>query len=169
MKLNIIELRDMVADAVRQVVREAKKDPKLPAPRSEESIAAERKRRLTGLPGYANCDVLDMSKPLGKRNLAKRQGQANTGNWTSEAVQLAEPSQQRVQLSVGELIDLVTGTGADAESATAAVNRWLEKRGMVDPVANGLNDPTELGIEAKNEAIRHLVRLVVAEEIRVRR
>ena len=84
MKLNIIELRDMVARAVRQTVREAKKA-KLPAERSEESVIAQRDRQVRALPGYAHSVPLDMSKPLGKRSRTRRQGASNIGNWTSES------------------------------------------------------------------------------------
>ncbi len=111
MKVSIKELRDMVAEAVRRTVSEAKKKPKELPQHSEESVIAQRDRHVRALPGHAHGEVLDMAKPLGKRNLAKRQGAAGMGNWTSE-------SKAR---------------------------------------------------ERKVEAIRALVRLVVAEEIRLRR
>jgi metal-responsive CopG/Arc/MetJ family transcriptional regulator len=38
-----------------------------------------------------------------------------------------------------------------------------------DPAADGLDDPAALGMESRNEAVRRLVRMVVREEIRVRR
>lgn len=95
MKVSITELRDMVAAAVRQTISEAKKKPKLAASQSEESIVAQRERQLTALPGYAHGEVLDMSKPLGKANLAKRQGATGIGNWTSEGLSPDSPRDVR--------------------------------------------------------------------------
>lgn len=177
MKINIMELRDMVATAVRQTIAEAKKKPKMAAPRSEESIEAQRKRQLTGLPGYAHGGVLDMSKPLGKRNLAKRQGAAGMGNWTSEST---VPGPSGGDDVVQKIIATLVKSGMPHEKAariapelaysvmapsTPGLAKAKPGNRMVDPAAHGMDDPAELGIEAKHEAIRHLVRLVVAEEI----
>jgi len=115
MKVSITELRSMIVEAVRRTVSEAKKKPKLAAPQSEESINAARARQLQGLPGYQHGEVLDMSKPLGKANLLKRQGATGIGNWTSESLSPDSPR------------------------------------------------------DVKFEAIRALVRMIVAEEIRLRR
>lgn len=109
MKVSITEFRDMVAEAVRRTVREAKKKPRDVAPRSEESIAAERDRHVRGMPGYAHGDVLDMSKPLGKDNLAKRQGAANMGNWTSESKRHVESIRALVRMIVDEEIRVIRG------------------------------------------------------------
>lgn len=84
MKINIVELREMVARAVRLSLSEARKA-KLPAARSEESVEAERGRHVRGLPGYAHSEPLDMSRPLGRRSRTRRQGASNIGNWTSES------------------------------------------------------------------------------------
>ena len=185
-KVNIIELRDMVAAAVRQTVAEAKR-PKLPAPRSEESIAAQRARRLTGLPGYEHGEVLDMSKPLGKKNLAKRQGAANMGGWTSESrlvegidglkaefdkrlyTLLSKHPELNYELhKIAEVVGKIVSSRSDGP---AHGDRGFPRRdrGPVDPGENGLDDPGELGIEQQREAVRHLIRRIVAEEIRVGR
>lgn len=184
-KVNIIELRDMVAAAVRQTVAEAKK-PKLPAPRSEDSIAAERARRLTGLPGYENGEVLDMSKPLGRKNLAKRQGAANIGGWTSESrlvegiedlkrefdkrlsTLLSKHPELKYELhKIAEVVGKIVSSGLPAGHGERGSSKGAH--GLVDPASNDLDDPEELGIEQQREAVRHLVRRIVAEEIRVRR
>lgn len=112
MKITITEFRDMLAEAVRRTVSEhlaeARGKKKITAPRSEESIESERERRLRGLPGYANGEVLDMSKPLGKKNLAKKQGAANFGNWTSESARI-EGMKALVRMVVDEEIRIRRG------------------------------------------------------------
>ncbi len=102
MKISITEFRDMVAEAVRRTVREAKKKPKELPQRSEESIEAQRERQ-TRATGYRHAAVLDMSRPLGKNNLAKKQGATGMGNWTSESV---DPSDLRVE-AIRQLVRLI--------------------------------------------------------------
>ncbi|HEU5118679.1 MAG TPA: hypothetical protein VFT74_18945 [Isosphaeraceae bacterium] len=109
MKISISEFRDMIAEAVRRTVSEAKKKPKLTAPQSEESILAQRDRQVRGLPGYAHGEVLDMSKPLGKRNRAKKQGAANMGNWTSESRMSEDAVRALVRMIVAEEIRVGRG------------------------------------------------------------
>lgn len=107
MKVSISELRDMVAEAVRRTVSEAKKKPKELPPQSEESVIAQRDRHVRALPGYAHGEVLDMSKPLGRKNRAKRQGASNMGNWTSESRdRKVEAIRALVRLVVAEEIRL---------------------------------------------------------------
>lgn len=178
MKVNIIELRDMIAAAVRQTVAEAKK-PKLAAPRSEESISAERDRRLTGLPGYAHGDVLDMSKPLGRKNLAKRQGNANMGGWTSEGRIVEGPDVAPIKREFHrKIIDLLNKHPDMRNELYDLMHVFLrlvdltgpQKYSRVNPEDHGLDDPSELDmVEQQREAVRLLVRRIVAEEIRVRR
>ena len=100
----------MVAAAVKQTIAEAKKKPKILPQHSEESVAANRSRATKGLPGYAHSDVLDLSKPLGKKNLAKRQGATGMGNWTSESHQRkVEAIKALVRLIVAEEISVNKG------------------------------------------------------------
>lgn len=117
MKITLSEFRDIVAAAVRVVVAEAKKKPKEIAPRSEESVLAQRDRAVRGLhghshmnpPGYSHGgDSLDFVKPLGKKNLAKRQGASGMGNWTSEARRV-EAIQRLVRMIVREEIKVSRG------------------------------------------------------------
>jgi len=168
MKVSITEFRDMVAEAVRRTLREAKKKD-IPQ-RSEESIAAERDRKIRALPGYAHGKVLDMSKPLGKRNLAKRQGASNMGNWTSES---ALPDMKIDNDQWEAITKILAAQGMDRNTAiqTAAKILKTQRHASVDPAQHGLDDPSALGIEAKRiqvEAVRQLVRMIVDEEVRVR-
>jgi hypothetical protein len=107
MKISIIELRDMVAKAVRQTVNEAKKKPKLTASRSAESNAAIKANATKGLPGYnhAENNLLDMSKPLGKNNRAKMQGASGIGNWTSESVEHKTVWHEAIAKLVSMIVD----------------------------------------------------------------
>lgn len=164
MKLNIVELRDMVAAAVRETISEAKKA-KVAAPRSEESIAAQRANQIRALPGYAHGEVLDMSKPLGKRNRLKRQGAANMGSWTSES---SDPGASGADARVAKVVDTLVRYGVSREKA-ARIAPELAHGVMAPPPTAGLDDPSELGIQVHHEAVRRLVRLIVAEEIRVAR
>jgi len=180
MKFTITEFRDMVAEAVRRTVREAKKAKDIP-PRSEESVEAQRERQVRSLPGYTHGQSLDMSKPLGKKNLAKRQGAANMGNWTSESVTVE--GTMNLTLSTEEISTLIRALHvAKSENQLPAdqvvpLMQKLDraksgrggKAGMVDPAQHGLDDPSELGMEQKTEAVRALVRMIVDEEVRVRR
>lgn len=91
MKISITELRDMVAETVSRVLAEApkkgsKRPPKDIPQRTEESEQEQRDRQVKALPGYAHSEVSDFSKPLGPLNRYKRQGAANIGGWTAEAI-----------------------------------------------------------------------------------
>jgi hypothetical protein len=168
MKITITEFRDMVAEAVRRTVQEARKPKEVP-PRSEESALAQRDRQVRGLPGYAHGNVLDMAKPLGKRNRAKRQGAANMGGWTSESrggrpmgkptPRPQPPAQQPpapIQASGGpdsRLMDILQSNGVPFDRAQQIVQQFQQ---------------TASPMEARTEAVRHLVRMIVREEIRVR-
>lgn len=172
MKISLPEFRDMVAEAVRRMVNEAKKKPREMAPRSEESIIAQRDRHVRALPGFSHGNVLDMSTPMGKKNLVKRQGASSMGNWTSEAM---EPPRPGAMGSSGgqHLVTMLLKNGVPKQQAVRLAQEiqaagWKQS-GINDPSSVGLDNPTELGMEAKNEAIRSLVRMVVDEEIRVRR
>ena len=57
MKVSITEFRDMIAEAVRRTLREAKRKPKDIPPRSEESILAQRDRAVRGLHGHTHSSV----------------------------------------------------------------------------------------------------------------
>jgi hypothetical protein len=192
MRINVIELRDMIATAVRQTIAEARKKPKIAAARSEESIAAQRERQLRGLPGHAHGRALDMSKPLGKRNLVKRQGASGMGNWTSEsrggrAIRLNSDPPGALPTSSPRA---ARGTapppaGPDIEAAHREFDRVLWGAAQADPgVRKHANDIARafaqamkvaagssgnIGPEESNEALRHLVRLIVSEEIRLAR
>lgn len=90
MKLGIVELRDMIAEAVRQTLEEApkkgsKRPPKDIPMRSVESELETRDRAVRGMPGYSHSEQNDFSKPLGPANIVKRQGASGMGGWTSEA------------------------------------------------------------------------------------
>lgn len=175
MKVSITEFRDMVAEAVRRTLREAKKKPKDVPPHSEESVAAKREKMVRALPGYAHGQVLDMSKPLGKRNVVKRQGQANMGSWTSESrVAEAPPGMSRGDMdpsdSIAGIVDILTSSGMSPKVANKVAIKIVarNRHASVAPGEHGLDDPAELGIEQKTEAIRHLIRMIVDEEVRVR-
>lgn len=187
MKLTIIELRDMVAQAVRQTIREAKRAPKTPAARSEESIRAERDRHVRGLPGYAHSEPLDMSKPLGKRNRVRRQGAANIGNWTSESrggrtmrlrTQPADDGSDYVER--GPLDHSIeepnAGTSHRPGGTPDAAKLWkiLTQNGVTSDKASAIvaqfgNSAFESRRLRSEHALRKLVRMVVAEEVRVAR
>lgn len=141
MKVSITELRDMIAETVRKTVSEARKPKEIPQ-RSEESTLAQRDRHVRSLPGYAHGEVLDMSKPLGRKNLAKRQGAANMGNWTSEG-----PTDARAR----RLSEVLEAHGIPRESIGRIVADLYPNRSMA------------------LESIRKLVRMIVREEIRVTR
>lgn len=170
MKLNILELRDMVAQAVRQTMREAKKA-KLPAERSEESVIAQRDRQVRGLPGFAHSKPLDMSKPLGKRSRTKRQGASNIGNWTSEAAfrhtpASADPVTNTPSGQRERFIQVMVSNGVDPKLA-----KKIASQAIVDS-GDDMGDPGQLGIDDRGiqeRAIRKLVGMVVDEEVRVRR
>jgi hypothetical protein len=178
MKISITELRDMVAQAVRRTVAEARKKTREVAPRSEESIQAQRDAQIRGLPGYAHGNVLDMSKPLGKRSRTKKQGAAGMGGWTSEgrrrmreddtgdaeATQV-HPQQGDLDRPSSMLMQVLQRNGVPFDKAQKIVSQFR----VNDPAAHDLDDPSELGIEERNEAVRRLVRMIVREEIRVRR
>lgn len=83
MKLTITEVRNLVAEVVRETVSEAKKKKEL-APRSEESVRAQRERQ-TRATGYSHEDAWDFSQPMGDANVVKKQGASGMGNWTKGA------------------------------------------------------------------------------------
>lgn len=161
MKITITEFRDMVAAAVRRTVAEARK-PKEIASRSEESIQAQRDAQLRGLPGYAHGEVLDMSKPLGKRNRTKKQGASNMGNWTSES-----------RLREADGIEDMPAVAPDSR-AKGMLLQTLQRHGIpfdkAQKIADELyaNDAAQ-GYDAKTEGLRRLVRMVVREQIRAKR
>jgi hypothetical protein len=162
MKITMLEFRDMVAEAVRRTIGEAKKKTKVTAPRSEESIAAQRDRQVRALPGYAHGEVLDMSKPLGKKNRAKRQGASGIGNWTSEAF---------VREDLGPDAVTITWPGSDGQSLSMDV-RGNSVQGMIQALVDAgvpQNQIKTTPANSKIEAIQMLVRKIVDEEIRVRR
>lgn len=111
MKITLSEFRDMVAEAVRRTISEAKKKPKEIPQQSDEAILAQRARQVRGLPGHSanppgyvhGGDQLDMSKPLGNKNLLKRQGASGMGGWTSEDRRI-EAVQRLVRMIVDEEI-----------------------------------------------------------------
>lgn len=171
MKITITEFRDMVAEAVRRTVQEARKPKEVP-PRSEESVLSQRDRQVRGLPGYAHGNVLDMARPLGKRSRTKKQGAANMGGWTSESrgsQTLAEPAPRSVPapqdngasasgMSGGgggpdaRLMNILTTNGVPFDRAQRIVTQFQQ---------------TASPMEARTEAVRRLVRMIVREEIRV--
>jgi len=167
MKLSIVELRDMVAQAVRQTVREAKKA-RLPAERSEESVVAQRDRQVRALPGYAHSKPLDMSKPLGRRNRVKRQGAANFGAWTSEsrggrAIPLRSPAPRAPAPTTGDeggagtdnrLLNIMIMNGVPPEQAQRIARQYQA-------------GPTEARRFYAETAVRKLVGMIVDEEVRV--
>jgi hypothetical protein len=81
MKLRMTELREMVREALRRSLTEAKRKPKdVPAQSKEAVLAAnDRKVRATG---YSHSPVNDFSEPLGDANLYKSQGASNIGGFT---------------------------------------------------------------------------------------
>lgn len=174
MKITITEFRDMVAEAVRRTVAEAKGKPKEVAPRSEESILAQRDAQVRGLPGYAHGNVLDMSRPLGKRNRAKKQGAANMGNWTSESRggrALGRSGARSTASLTGDEPGIPGQPGADRTSSM--LMQVLQRNGIPFDKAQRIvsqlrtDDPGAVGLEAQSEAVRRLVRMIVREEIRV--
>lgn len=88
MKFSIIEIRQMVSEAIRRAMTEASKKGKkvkITAPYSEELEESEDEKKIKGIPGYSLGDALDYSEPLGVANRTKRQGASSIGNWTSES------------------------------------------------------------------------------------
>lgn len=86
MKLRITELRDLVADAVRRTVSEARAKSRgkgIPS-RTDESELARRSKATKGT-GYSHADKSNFSRPLGHKNLYRRQGASNLGNYTAES------------------------------------------------------------------------------------
>lgn len=114
MKIRITELRDMVAEAVRRTLAEAPKKGSKRAPkdvpmRSEESEVEQRDRNVRGT-GYSHSDVNDFSKPLGPLNRYKRQGAANIGGWTSEAL----IKQKIKEMQIRKLVRMIVGEEVQA-------------------------------------------------------
>ncbi len=113
MKVSILELREMVAQAIRLTLTEAKSKkkkvvPPLPPMRSKSSIDSQKERQIRALPGRTHGGVLDMSQPLGKKSLTKRQGASGIGGWTTESRDHAmESIRALVRLIVAEEIRLL--------------------------------------------------------------
>jgi hypothetical protein len=176
MKITITEFRDMVAQAVRRTVREARK-PKEVAPRSEESVLAQRDRQVRALPGYTHADVLDMSKPLGKRSRTKKQGAANMGGWTSESRGgrvLGRPTPRGPAAPKpapqGQEEPAFSPSQPDGHVGNPDASRLMDiltKNGV--PFDRAQRIASEFGRETQAEAVRRLVRMIVREEISVRR
>lgn len=85
MKVTLLEMRNMVAVAVRQALSEAKRKPKEIPAITPEAEAEQREKKIRAT-GYSFSNQNDYSKPLGKANRLKKQGAANFGNWTSESI-----------------------------------------------------------------------------------
>lgn len=176
MRITMTEFRDMIANAVRRTVREARKPKEVP-PRSEDSVLAQRDRQVRSLPGYAHGDVLDMARPLGRRNRVKRQGAANMGGWTSEAREGRSPGKPTLRQPAPQdgggdeagtdpsidgpvsgpdarLMDILTANGVPFDRAQRIVQQFQQ---AASPQG------------AQTEAVRRLVRMIVREEIRVSR
>ena len=161
MRVNVSELREMIAEAVRQTVREAKKAKEVP-PVADEVIHAQRERMTRGLPGYALSKVLDMSKPLGRKSLPKRQGASNMGSWTSESVLREDES---MQSKVAVLVPILVQGGVPQDKAQELAKKIVAQMNPATGGTTGLSNPSSLGMES----IRKLVRMVVGEEVRVAR
>ncbi len=89
MRVGIDELRQMVAEAVRRALTEAKRKGRKPKDiptMTPEAEAKERSLKTRGMPGYSHSPSNDYSEPLGPANLLKRQGASNMGNWTAEGI-----------------------------------------------------------------------------------
>lgn len=114
MKISVTELRDMVAEAVRRTLKEAPKKGSKRAPkeirhRSVESEVEQRDRNVRAT-GYSHADAFDFSKPLGDKNLAKRQGASGMGGWTSEAV----VRQKIKEMQIRKLVRMIVGEEVQA-------------------------------------------------------
>lgn len=114
MKVKITELRDMVAEAVRRSLAEApkkgsKRAPKMVPPSSEEAEAFSRERNVRGMPGYAQSDANDFSKPLGSANIVKRQGASNMGGWTSESTTVGDIRRRIGEMQIRRLVRMIVG------------------------------------------------------------
>lgn len=92
MKVGMSELREMVREALRRsLFTEARgKKPKEVPAQSEESLAAQRDRRVKGT-GYTVSPQNDYSQPLGDANLYKSQGASNIGGFTGVGPQGGTP------------------------------------------------------------------------------
>lgn len=163
----------MVAEAIRNTIAEAKK-PKEVAPRSEESILAQRDAMVRGLPGYAHGNVLDMSKPLGKRNKVKKQGAANMGNWTSEARKPPSMDDGSDFIETDPLNhsieepNMYTGHRPGGTLAHSRLYKLMIQHGINPEKAQEIVTQFKVS-DTKSEAVRQLVRMIVREEIRVRK
>jgi hypothetical protein len=81
MKLNITEVRNLVAEVVREAITEAKSKKKEIPGRSEESIKAQREKQVRST-GYLHEPSYDFSQPLGDASIVKKQGASGMGGWT---------------------------------------------------------------------------------------
>ena len=85
MKVGIVELRNMVETAVRAAMNEAKKRGKSKEiPERTEKAEAERREKQVRATGYSHATSNDFQRPLGDKNLYKRQGASGMGGWTAE-------------------------------------------------------------------------------------
>lgn len=102
MKFTMKEVRELVAETIRQTLTEAKKKGKEIPGRSEESIAAQRKNQ-TRATGYSHSDPYDFSAPLGGASVPRKQGASGLGNWTTGSKVTAETKLRRlVRMVVAE-------------------------------------------------------------------
>lgn len=114
MKIRITELRDIVAEAVRRSLAEApkkgsKRAPKVVPPSSEEAEDFAREKNVRGMPGYAQSDANDFSKPLGDMNIVKRQGASNMGGWTSESTTVGDIRRRIGEMQIRRLVRMIVG------------------------------------------------------------
>ena len=160
MNVSIVELRNMIAEAVKIALRERriteKKEPKLPAPRSEEEANAQIGRRTRALPGYTAGGQLDFSEPLGTNNRYKRQGASNIGTWTSESKDVDRgPEPARFK----ELVDILTSHKVPSDEAMKIAQEIIsgdESQPLGPPMGNPV------------EGLDRLIGMVVREELGMR-
>lgn len=107
MKIRITELRDMIAEAIKRTLAEAPKGAKLIPPETEESEEERDERQLRGLSGYYHSEVNDFSKPLGRKNRAKRQGASGIGGWTSEAKKIEYIKRRLGEMKIRKLVKMI--------------------------------------------------------------
>lgn len=96
MKVGIVQLREMVATAVRAAVNEVKRRgpvrKKDIPPRTPEAEKARRERFVRALgpgggnnAGYLHSDANNFAEPLGDDSIYRRQGASGMGGWTGES------------------------------------------------------------------------------------
>lgn len=102
MKLRMSELREMVREALRRSLTEAKRKPKAIPPRTEDAELAQRDRAVRGT-GYSHSEVNDFSEPLGDMNLYKAQGASNIGGFTGAGPQGGPVTAEQVLKRIREM------------------------------------------------------------------